>query len=238
MPEILGRGWAQAWGGWGPHGEREGHPPGLLAGHCPHGAVGTGSSQSRVSVPPALGDAISSDLPFGRKTVPSQRSPKPYNWLETLPASTPHPSTPHPTPTASLELSSLCGPHPQGTQPCPSLPLPSSSQPHEQFPPPGPSLPAWGLRGTLWAQGWTMEKMRKCLLRQEATVPHAGSLPGSCLPGSWSLFSYPQDSGLGEHPAGPACPPPLRCPIPSPLATSARTAHSKSKSWDLRVHLT
>lgn len=66
---MWGRGWAQAQGGWGPQEERQvlllsSWLQLMLVGCCPHGAVGTGSSQCRVSCPLALGDATSSDLPW------------------------------------------------------------------------------------------------------------------------------------------------------------------------------
>lgn len=118
----------------------------MLVGCSPRGAVGTGSSQHRVGCPSALGDAASSDLPLeGSRSLPSKAPDPTTSTKPFLPAH--HPRL------FSLELSSLCGPHPQETQLCPSVPLTSSPQPHEQFPPPGAHSAGWGSHGHTLGSG-------------------------------------------------------------------------------------
>lgn len=100
----------------------------------------------------------------GRLSLPSE-APDPTTGLKPFqPAHTPHPSTapPHSFSGALLPMWTPPPGNPALSLPPPPLLFPT---PGAVPTPRGPSLQARGLRGTLWAQGWTMEKMRKCLLR-------------------------------------------------------------------------
>lgn len=230
---MWGRGWAQAQGGWGPQEERQvlllsSWLQLKLVGCCPHGAVGTGSSQCRVSCPSALGDATSSDLPW-KAADPFPAKPQTLQPVQS-------PFCLHTTPDSSFWSSPPCvDPTPGKPSSVPLSPSPPLPNPMNSSHPQEPILQAGGLMGTLWAPGWTTEEMRKCLLRQGATPA------SSCVPAQRAAWSPGSCSHIHRTAGLASLPPALRAHHCSAVLSHLHWQHPPgqptpgSNSWNLRV---